>query len=164
MPNFNFLKKENKYHSFSPACIEAEKSMVVSYSTAAILTRRAMELAVKWVFSYDDELTVPYRDNLDTLINDYTFRNIIDEDLYTKLSFIKKLGNAAVHTSAKIKRQQAVLALRNLFDFTLWIDYCYSDVYEENLQFNESQSKFLIHFNNLDRKPTHPTVRKEQTS
>jgi len=130
MLNFNFLKKENKYHSFYPACIEAEKSMMVSYSTTAILTRRAMELAVKWIFSYDDELEAPYQDKLSALIHDYTFRNIIDEELFEKLRYIQKLGNAAVHSSASIKRQQAVLALRNLFDFTLWIDYCYSDVYE----------------------------------
>ncbi len=135
--NFTFLKKESKYLSFFEACLEAEKSMVVSYATTAILTRRALELGVKWVYSYDNELEVPYRDNLSALIHDYTFRNILDEDLFPKIRFIQKLGNAAVHSYAKISKQQAVLALHNLFEFALWIDYCYSETYEENLQFNE---------------------------
>jgi len=139
MPNFKFLKKEDKYQSFYRACLEAEKSMVVSYATTAILTRRAMELAVKWVFSYDEELKVPYQDNLSALIHDYTFRNIIDEDLYSKLDYIRRLGNSTIHSSANIKKQQAVLSLRNLFDFALWIDYCYSDEFEEDLLFDESQ-------------------------
>ena len=35
--NFDFLKKEEKYKDFTYACIEAEKSLVVSYASAAIL-------------------------------------------------------------------------------------------------------------------------------
>ena len=66
--NFEFLKKEEKYSTFTYACIEAEKSLVVSYASTAILVRRALELAVKWVFSYDEELQAPYQDNLATLI------------------------------------------------------------------------------------------------
>jgi type I restriction enzyme R subunit len=57
--NFEFLKQHSLYNSFSGACLEAEKSLVVSYATTAILTRRALELAVKWVYSYDDDLSAP---------------------------------------------------------------------------------------------------------
>ena len=125
--NFDYLKKHNIYSSFSGACIEAEKSLVVSYATTAILTRRALELAVKWVFSYDDDLTVPYQDNLATLIHDYSFKSVIDIQLFPMLRYIQKLGNTAVHTSSPIKHEEAVEALKYLFEFTSWIDYCYSD-------------------------------------
>ncbi len=135
--NFDFLKKEVKYNEFTFACIEAEKGMRVSYSNTAILARRALELSVKWVFSYDDELTAPYRDNLASLIHDRTFKSIIDHDLFPMLKYIQKLGNKAVHTGTPVKKAEAMLALRNLFEFVLWIDYCYSDVYEE-LDFDES--------------------------
>ena len=67
--NFEFLKKEKKYNTFTLACIEAEKSLVVSYATTAILTRRALELAVKWVFSFDEDLKVPYEEKLGALIH-----------------------------------------------------------------------------------------------
>ena len=129
--NFEFLKKEEKYNSFSLACIEAEKSLVVSYATTAILSRRALELAIKWVFSYDDDLVPPYQDKLATLMYDDGFKNVIDIKLLPMLKYIQKLGNKAVHSSAPITREQAVLSLRNLYEFIAWIDYCYSDEFHE---------------------------------
>lgn len=145
--NFAFLKKYKMYDSFSDACIEAEKSMVISYANTAILTRRALELAVKWVYVYDEDLTVPYQDNLSSLIHDHTFRDIIDARLFPMLRYIQKLGNKAIHTNAKITREQAVLALKNLFEFVSWIDYCYSDELntskfdESILQYSEQKEK-----------------------
>jgi type I restriction enzyme R subunit len=135
--NFEFLKKEEKYNSFTYACIEAEKSLVVSYASTAILSRRALELAVKWVFSYDEELDAPYQDNLATLIHDYRFKGIIDSKLFPMITYIQKLGNKAVHSATPITREQAVLSLRNLFEFVSWLDYCYSDEFHE-VDFDES--------------------------
>jgi len=135
--NFEFLKKEEKYKSFALACIEAEKSLVVSYPTTAILSRRALELAVKWVYSYDEELSAPYRDNLSALIHEHVFKNIIDIRLLPMLKYIHKLGNKSVHSSAPITREQGVLALRNLYEFISWIDYCYSEELHEK-PFDES--------------------------
>ncbi len=135
--NFDFLKKEDKYKDFALACLEAEQGMKVSYATTAILSRRALELAVKWVFTYDEELEAPYQDTLSTLIHDRDFRGIIDSDLFPMLNFIRMLGNSAAHVSSKISKEQALTSLKNLFEFALWIDYSYSDEYEE-LDFDES--------------------------
>ncbi|MDU1855861.1 MAG: hypothetical protein E6789_10275 [Clostridium baratii] len=46
--NFEFLNNKKIFDSFSFACLEAEKSILISPSTTAILSRRALELAVKW--------------------------------------------------------------------------------------------------------------------
>ena len=54
--NFNFLSEKEIFEKFSSACIEAEKSILVSPATTAILSRRALELAVKWLYSFDDDL------------------------------------------------------------------------------------------------------------
>lgn len=145
--NFEFLKKEDKYKDFTFACIEAEKSLVVSYATTAILARRALELAVKWVFSYDQDLEVPYQETLASLIHDYRFKGIIDVKLFPLITYIQKLGNKAVHSSAPITRDQAVLALRNLFEFISWIDYSYSEEYSE-ISFDEG----LLADNEKERK------------
>ncbi len=134
--NFQFLSKKKKYESFTNACIEAEKSLVVSYSTTAILTRRALELAVKWVFTHDEDLTSPYDDRLSALIHDFHFKAIIDEKLFPMLRYIQQLGNKSAHTGSPVRREQAVIALKNLFEFVVWIDYCYSDEFEERT-FNE---------------------------
>jgi type I restriction enzyme R subunit len=145
LSNFHFLIGKPHYESFTNACLEAEKSLVVSPATCAILTRRALELAVKWVYSFDSALKVPYQDNLSSLIHDNGFLSIIDEDLLPLLRYIVKLGNVAVHTNSMITREEAILSLHHLHQFVSWIDYCYSDEYtatdfdESLLQFGEEK-------------------------
>lgn len=135
--NFGFLMGKPHYESFADACIEAEKSLVVSPATCAILTRRALELAVKWVYSFDGALKVPYQETLSSLIHDSGFLSIINEELLPLLRYIVKLGNVAVHTNSAITREEAVLSLHNLHQFVSWIDYCYSDEYTAT-EFDES--------------------------
>jgi len=133
LTNFGFLPNKEQFSSFANACLEAEKSLQVSPATCAILTRRALELAVKWLYASDSELQVPYQDNLSSLIHERTFLSIIDEDLFPLMKYIVKLGNVAVHTNSTISRDEAVLGLRNLHQFIDWLDYCYSDNYTESV-------------------------------
>jgi type I restriction enzyme R subunit len=137
MTNFSFLKEKSQYKSFTNACLEAEKALIVSPATCAILTRRALELAVKWVYSFDSAVKVPYQDNLSSLIHNTSFLEIIDEDLLPLMKYVVKLGNVAVHTNSSINRDEAVLSLHNLHQFVSWIDYCYSDEYTAG-EFDES--------------------------
>ena len=53
--NFEFLKEKKRFKDFANSCMEAEKSIIVSPSTTAILSRRALELAVKWVYINDED-------------------------------------------------------------------------------------------------------------
>lgn len=69
MGNFSFLKEKEIFKNFTDACLEAEKSILVSPATCAILTRRALELSVKWLYSFDEDLKLPYQDNLSNLIH-----------------------------------------------------------------------------------------------
>ena len=47
MSNFEFLTKSEILKNISDACIEAEKSIGLNNVTCAILSRRALEIAVK---------------------------------------------------------------------------------------------------------------------
>ncbi len=76
--NFDYLL-EKKYADFAVQAVEAEKSIVISPATCAILSRRALELAVRFVFSYDAELKLPYQDNVSSLIHERTFRDSIQK-------------------------------------------------------------------------------------
>lgn len=134
--NFSFLTKNKLFNSFSNACLEAEKSIAVSPASAAIHSRRALELAVKWLYSFDSDLKVPYQDNLSSLIHDQTFRDIIESDLFPLIRYIIRLGNNAVHTNAPVTRNEAIVSLHNLHQFVSWIDYCYSADFKE-IAFNE---------------------------
>ncbi len=111
--------------------------MNVSYSAAVTYSRRALELAVKWVYANDLDLRMPYEDNLAALMYHYDFKSIIEPEMITHLAYIQKLGNKAIHTSISVRREEAVLSLRNLYEFISWIDYCYSSEYKEKA-FDES--------------------------
>lgn len=129
--NFDFLTQNPAFSSFATQAIEAEKSLMISPATSAILSRRALELAVRWVYVNDDGLALPYRDNLSALIHEDTFLKILEPRLFPLLKYTVRLGNTAVHTNKKIKRDDAVLSLRNVFEFCKWIEYCYSTQYQD---------------------------------
>lgn len=131
MGNFDFLLNNKNYKDFAEAYVDAERSLIISTINAASATRRALELAVKWVYKVDTDLSLPYRDNLSSLTRHKDFIDIIDPGLDELILYIIKLGNLATHTNKKIDKQKAVASLRNLFAFVDWIDYCYGDSYVE---------------------------------
>ena len=137
MSNFDFLKQSKIFNNFSEACCEAENGMGLNTVTCSILCRRALELGVKWLYANDNDLRIPYNDNLSALVHDITFKNIIDEKLLKQIEYVIKLGNFAVHNNKKISREEAILSLRYLYNFMQWIAYCYSDNYIEK-EFDEN--------------------------
>ena len=137
MSNFDFLKQSKIFNNFSEACCEAENGIGLNTVTCSILCRRALELAVKWLYANDNDLRIPYNDNLSALVHDITFKNIIDEKLLKQIEYVIKLGNFAVHNNKKITREEAILSLRYLYNFTCWIAYCYSDGFKEK-EFDEN--------------------------
>ncbi len=131
MSNFSFLEKQKEFALFSLAAIEAEKVYASSSAMCAIGCRKALELAIKWVYAADNTIIMPYRDNLQSLIHEESFRYAMDPQTWIKLPFVIKLGNLAVHTEKAIQQQDVLLSLKNLFDFIQWIDYCYGHHYIE---------------------------------
>lgn len=136
--NFAFLKDDPDYELFAAACIEAERTFTTSPAMCAVGCRKALELAVKWVYAADGAMRMPYKDNLSALIHERSFRFAIDERVWRKLPPLVKLGNISVHTERRILPQDAMLSLRTLFDFVEWIDYRYGSSYEER-RFDEKQ-------------------------
>ena len=99
----------------------------------AVGSRKALELAVKWVYSADKTMQMPYKDNLQALIHEPTFRFAVDYNTWGKLPFIIKLGNLAVHTERSVQASDALASQQGLFEFIQWVDYCYGADYEERL-------------------------------
>lgn len=131
MTNFSFLKEKTTYALFAPACVEAERIFAASPAMCAVGCRKALELAVKWVYAADTSMEMPYRDNLQSLLHEPSFRFAVDRNTWGKLPFIVKLGNEAVHTGHNIQKGDALLCLQSLFEFVQWIDYCYGTAYQE---------------------------------
>lgn len=131
MTNFGFLAKINEYKMFSAAAMEAEKVYATSPAMCAVGCRKALELAVKWVYSADNTITMPYKDNLQSLIHEPSFRFALDSQTWGKLPFIIRLGNLSVHTERAVNNADALLSLESLFEFIEWVDYCYGADYTE---------------------------------
>ena len=137
MTNFSFLSPKTEYALFSSSCIEAEKIYASAPAMCAVGCRKALELAVKWVYAADKTMKMPYKDNLQSLIHDSSFRFAVDYNTWGKLPFIVKLGNLAVHTERSVRPSDALASLKGLFEFVQWIDYCYGTDYQERV-FDES--------------------------
>ena len=118
--------------------MEAEKSIAVANVSCAILCRRALELAVKWIYANDRELVLPYQNNLSSLVYDINFKSMINEKVFNGMTYIIKLGNFSVHSNKKVTRKEAVLCLKYLFDFMDWIAYYYDSNYIET-KFDEGK-------------------------
>lgn len=132
MGNFDFLFQEPNFKDFASVAQTAEKVFAIDAPTCALTCRRAMELAVKWMYSVDRDLQEPYQDNLMTLMNTDSFRNIVDIELWNRLDYIRRVGNLAAHASPQsrknVSRDQALLALEFLYTFFQFIAYSYSQI------------------------------------
>lgn len=155
MSNFDFIN-DSRLNYIKEACIEAEKA---TPTACAILSRKALELGIKWVYGIDGDLKIPYEQTLATLIYDRKFKNIVDHNLLKKIIYIQKLGNKAVHTNKQIKKEDAILALKNLHDFILWITYLYCNnsyiehkFYENIVSYSENNNELKLVLEKLEAK------------
>ena len=138
MSNFNFLKNEKQFEAFADVAMSAEKIISIDTEASVLNCRRAMEFAIKWMYSVDSSLEMPYQDNLVSLMNSEDFREIVGLDIWRRLDLIRRIGNNAAHSAKKISYDQAELCIKNLYIFLDFVAYCYADNYIET-EFDEKQ-------------------------
>ena len=78
MSNFLFLTEKSEYVLFAPACAEAEKIYASAPAMCAVGCRKALGLAIKWVYAADKTMKMPYKDNLQSLIHEPSFRFAVE--------------------------------------------------------------------------------------
>ena len=135
MTNFDFLKHNKQFAPFADVAIGAEQILHIDASASIINCRRAMEFAVKWMYSVDRDLDMPYDSTLISLMSHYEFRTLVGKDIYRRMDYIRKTGNIAAHDGKKISLEQAKLCVENLFYFLDFVAHCYSKNYKER-EFN----------------------------
>lgn len=132
MTNFDHFLPDPDFASFAPAAAAAEKIYQISSADCVLTCRRCLEAAVKWMYSVDAGLTLPYDTRLAALMDGGAFRDIVGPDLWKRLKLIRQLGNQAAHGGGrKLKASQAALCLENLYLFLDFIAYCYGGNYIE---------------------------------
>ncbi|MCF2618166.1 DEAD/DEAH box helicase family protein [Oscillibacter valericigenes] len=131
MTNFDFLTSDPQFNTFSTVAVSAERILHIDPAACVLNCRRAMEFAVKWMYSVDGSLVLPYDDRLVSLMDNEDFRDIVGQDIWRRMKLIRTLGNNAAHTGKKISEEQAALCLENLFVFLDFVAYCYGTEYTE---------------------------------
>lgn len=85
--NFDYLKKELKFRTFADVAVSAERLFLLDAEASILNCRRAMEFAVKWMYSVDEELEMPYQNNLQSLINVEEYRQIVGQDIWRRMDY-----------------------------------------------------------------------------
>ena len=131
MTNFDKFLSAAEFEPFASVAVAAERILHIDPSACVLNCRRAMEFAVKWMYSVDKALVMPYQDTLVSLMNAEDFRDIVGADIWRRMDFIRRAGNNAAHTGKKITEEQAALCLENLYVFLDFVAYCYGENYTE---------------------------------
>ena len=129
MPNFTPYLPHPQLSPFAPIAEAAERILPIDPAASILNCRRAMEAAVKWMYSVDSALTLPADTRLASLMGDRDFRDVVGADLWQRLRLVRVLGNDAAHGSRKLTRDQAVACLENLFALFDFIACCYDEGY-----------------------------------
>lgn len=131
MTNFDVFNTDSQFAAFAPVAISAERIFNIDPSACVFNCRRAMEFAVKWMYSVDDSLVRPWQDKLWNLMSNEDFRDIVGPDIYKRMDYIRVKGNKVAHKDNEITKDVAALCLENLFIFLDFIAYCYGKEYTE---------------------------------
>ena len=127
MSNFAFLEAD--FPALHDAATSAERLAAsgerAEPTLAVISCGRAVEIAVKWAFANDPDLTPPFQDTLSTLIHDPAFRRIAGQKVFEKLKYINRIRNMAAHEAKTVKLDGAQGVVKELFHVAYWFGRMY---------------------------------------
>jgi type I restriction enzyme R subunit len=124
MSNFEFLQTE--WADLLEPAARTEALANPDPRSSCFYARRALELAVAWLFKHEAALKLPYRDELSALLAEPTFKKTVGGTIFAKADLIRRLGNQAVHTQKRITPLDSLNATRELFHVLFWLARTYS--------------------------------------
>ncbi|HEX7704826.1 MAG TPA: DEAD/DEAH box helicase family protein, partial [Thermoanaerobaculia bacterium] len=124
MSQFAFI--ERGWPDVFEAATRAEGVVRSDPRTACFYARRALELAVLWIYKHDASTKLPYQESLSALIHDPTFKKNAGPALFAKARLIKDLGNLAAHSPKPLQEKDSLRATEDLFHFLFWLARTYS--------------------------------------
>ncbi|MHB1105015.1 MAG: DEAD/DEAH box helicase family protein [Lutibacter sp.] len=127
--NFQFLEKE--WSSFYDRAVKAEQLVITDPRTSLVYARMALELAVNWMYTNDEELVRPFDTSLNSLITERNFKEQFNHKLYNEIHLIKKSGNLAIH-NRPVSEVDSHTIIENLFYFAKWFANSYNQTGTED--------------------------------
>lgn len=123
--NFSFLKATHR--ELAVEAIKAERNVVTDPRAACFYARRALEMAVHWLYDADCAFVRPYRDDMSAMLFEPSFKVAVGPRIQTKMHLIRKQGNMAVHERRKaVTADEALVAVRELFHVMYWVARTYT--------------------------------------
>ena len=122
--NFSFLPPTFK--DLAVASRKAEAQVIGDPRAACFHARFALEVAVRWLYRYDNSLRMPYDTSLGAMIYDPGFRNLLPEAVFQKARIIQQVGNQAVHESRPIRQYDALQVVKELHHLCYWLTRTYA--------------------------------------
>src|SRR5205807_1236585 len=141
MSNFSFLQTE--WPELHDSAAKVESLTNTDPRSCCFYARRALELAIQWLYDHDTALKKPYDENLSALIYEPTFKQNLPGELFLKVKTIKEVGNLAVHSRKPITERDALRVTKELFHFLYWLARTYtrrSPTEYYNIVWDEEQS------------------------
>ena len=123
-------KRMHNLSLFADMAVRAERLLGIDPEACAIGCRKAMEFAIKWMYTADHFLRMPYKETLVAMINTNRFRELVPDDLMRRIQYVRALGNNAAHAGVQITYEQAALGIENLFYFMDFVACSYSRTYD----------------------------------
>ncbi|MBX9717344.1 MAG: DEAD/DEAH box helicase family protein [Microbacteriaceae bacterium] len=124
MTNFDFLHE--RFASIVPEARRAEGYAIGDPRTSSFYARRALELAVEWMYEYDASLREPYQRDLSARLHEPTFARLVPPVVVAKMQIIRRRGNEAVHKTGAYTETQSVSVVRELFHVLFWLSTQYA--------------------------------------
>lgn len=119
MSNFDFL--QDRFAAILGDVRRAEGYAIGDPRTSSIYARRALELAVEWMYRFDTTLREPYQRDLSARLHEPTFARLVPPAVRVKMQIVRKRGNEAVHRSGAYTDAQSVPVVRELFHVMFWL-------------------------------------------
>jgi type I restriction enzyme R subunit len=130
--NFDFVRTE--WPAIADEARRAEFYTHGDPRSSLFYARRTIELAVTWMYRADASLTLPYQDDLSSMLHEPSFKQLVGPGLLTKLNLIRKQGNTAVHKVAPISQTESLPIVRELFHVMFWFATHYARTPENRPQ------------------------------
>ena len=119
MGNFDFVTAA--WPGISDEARRAEHYAFGEPRSSVFYARRTLELAVHWLYKADESLSLPYSNDLSSLLFEPTFKNLVGPGIHAKMNVIRMRGNDAVHRTGAMTDAQSLPVVRELFHVLIWI-------------------------------------------
>ncbi|MFJ5976123.1 DEAD/DEAH box helicase family protein [Pseudarthrobacter oxydans] len=117
--NFGFLLAD--WPDLAQHARRAEKFARVDPRASMFYSRYTVERLVDWLYKVETTLVLPYKDDLNALLNEPAFKGLVGSTIGSKLTIIRKAGNNAVHNPVNPTVQGAEIVLRELHHVCYWL-------------------------------------------